>query len=175
MRQVVEDGLVIALVDPRMVDYKGQRFSLGGVHDQDFGQQVNAVYQVCVCVNISAACLGYHVCTFAQMIRILYMARLYLLMQCRQACVIKRHSSAHQHIQDHAKAPHIDFGASVVASLQQFRGSKVEGAAKGVQESAGRVNVGQSKVDNLDFLVVGDEDVFNLEVSMHNGVSVAIV
>ena len=96
-------------------------------------------------------------------------------MELRHALIVKGDFATNKDVQDDAKTPDIDFRTSVLSSLQEFRGSKVQASAEGFEEAPGRKEVAETKVDDFDVTGLADENVFDLQVSMCNTVPVAVV
>jgi hypothetical protein len=96
-------------------------------------------------------------------------------MECWHALIVKWHLSADQNVEDNAETPHIHLGAGVCLCLQQFRGGKVEATAKGLQVPARSKQITQAKVDDFDVTSLADENVLNLQVTVHNAVAMAVV
>lgn len=113
--------------------------------------------------------------TTRQPTRIVHVTLLNLCVECRHTLVIKWYLAADKDVQYDAKAPYIYLGSLVCPSLKQFRGGKVEAAAKRLEMSTGSKQITQAKVDDLDVTILIDENVLNLEVAVYDAVSVTIV
>lgn len=87
-----------------------------------------------------------------------------LRMQSRHALVIERNLAAHQNVENNAKTPYIDFGASVYFCVEEFGCCEIEGSTEGGEVSHGVEEVGQSKVNYFDVAGLGNEYVFNLQI-----------
>ena len=105
------------------------------------------------------------------------MALFDLGVQLRHALIVEGHLTTHQHIEDDAKAPDIDLGPRVLLGLQQLGGGKVEAAAVSLELPIllWREEVAQAEIDDLDVASFANQNVLNLEVPVHDAVSVAIV
>lgn len=103
------------------------------------------------------------------------MALLNLCMQLWHTLVVKGNLSTHQNIEDDSKAPDVDLWTGVLFGLQQLWSRKVQAAAKGLKQALGRKKVAQSEIDNLNIARLTDEYVLDLQVPVHDTVSVAVV
>lgn len=84
--------------------------------------------------------------------------------QGRHALVVEGYFAAYEDVKDDAEAPHVDLGSRVGFGVEQLGRGKVERPAKGAEVRRRRVEIRQTKVDDLDVARLGDENVFNLEV-----------
>lgn len=91
--------------------------------------------------------------------------------------IVKWNLSAHQDEKDNSEAPDVDFGACVRLRLQQLRGGEVETAAVGLEPPVfiRGEEVAKTKIDDLDVASLTDQDIFYLQVPMHNTVAMAVV
>lgn len=108
--------------------------------------------------------------TFTQMVWVsVNLSGLDLGMQCRQTCIIKRHLAAYEDIKNNTETPNIDFGTGIMPCLQQLRCSEIQGPTERAQQSLGRVNVGQAKINNFDVLVASNQDIFYFQICPKKG------
>lgn len=103
------------------------------------------------------------------------MTLLDLCVQLWHTLVVERYLATHQDVENDAKAPHVHFWSCVLFGLQKLRSSKVETATKRFELVSGREQIAEAKIDNLNVASLADEDVLDLEVSMDDAVSVAVV
>jgi len=96
-------------------------------------------------------------------------------MQLGHALVVEWYFAAYKNVEHDAKTPHVNFRPSVLLRLQKLWCSKVQTATECLQMVSRAEQVRQSKVDDFDIASLADEDVFNLQVSVHNAVAVAII
>lgn len=90
--------------------------------------------------------------------------------------VVEGDFAAHQNIDDDSEAPYVHLGAGVRLCLQQLGGGEIQAAAEGLETvTAGAEEVAQTKVDNLDVVVLADQYVLDLQVSVHDAVPMAVV
>ena len=68
--------------------------------------------------------------------------------------VVERQAAAEQGVQNHAAGPDVHFRAGVHPPRDDFRGSVVGGAAGCVEKATIHQKVGQSKIRDLDVVVL---------------------
>ena len=78
---------------------------------------------------------------------ILNQSPLDLCMQCRHALIVERNLATDQNIENDAKAPHVYLGSGVNLGVEEFRGGKIERAAKCTKVARGIVKIGEAEVD----------------------------
>jgi len=78
--------------------------------------------------------------------------------------IVKRDFATNEDIQHHTKTPNIDLWARVDLGIKQLRCSEVKGAAESGKVADWVVEVGKSKIDDLDVACLRDKDVLNLEI-----------
>jgi hypothetical protein len=59
--------------------------------------------------------------------------------------------------------------------LEQFRCSKVQASAKRFQQCLRREEVAQPEIDDLDVASLADENILNLQIPMHDTISVTVI
>lgn len=96
-------------------------------------------------------------------------------MQLRHALVIERHLATDQNVENNTETPNINFRAGVLPCLEQFGGCKVQTAAERLQKASWRKQIAETKVDNFDITRLADQDVLDLQVSMHDAVPVTVI
>lgn len=88
--------------------------------------------------------------------------------------VLKWHLARQQSVENDAEGPNIDLGAAV-AFIGQNLGSGVSWRAdKGAHESVLKKHVGEAKVGDFDGVALGQKQVFQLEIAVHNAIAVAV-
>ena len=78
--------------------------------------------------------------------------------------------SSDERVEDDAHAPHIHFGSWVLDPLDHFWGHVARRTTEGVQQTVFLVEVGEAKVRDFDVVVLVNEKVFGLQVSVGDGV-----
>lgn len=96
-------------------------------------------------------------------------------MELWHALVVEGDFAADEDVEDDSETPDIDFGASILSCLQQFRSSKVQTAAEGPQVIARRKEIAEPKIDDLDVSSFADQDILDFEVPMHDAVPVTVI
>lgn len=115
------------------------------------------------------------VLTTGQPIWVVHEPFLYFGVERRHALIVKRYLSTNEYIEHNAKAPHVDFGAGIGPGLQQLRRGKIKTSAESLQMAARCEEIAQAKVNDFDITSLADEYVLDLQVSMHDAVSMTIV
>lgn len=96
-----------------------------------------------------------------------------LRVQGRHGLIVEWHFATDQHVENDAKAPHVDFGPSVDFGVQQLWRSKIQRPAEGGKVRMGRVQIRQAEVDNLDVSSFTDENVLDFQVYKGDNQSVS--
>lgn len=107
--------------------------------------------------------------------RIFHNTLLDLGMQLRHTLIVKRYFAAYQNIQDDTKTPNIDLWPEICLGLEQLWGCKVERATESLQQALGSECVAQAEINDLNVTSLTDENVFDLEVAVHNAVPMAVI
>mmetsp|Transcript_7285 Transcript_7285/g.26071 ORF Transcript_7285/g.26071 Transcript_7285/m.26071 type:complete len:273 (+) Transcript_7285:1135-1953(+) len=103
------------------------------------------------------------------------MAALDLLEEVGDALVVEGQRAAEQRVQDDATAPHVHLRARVHEAGDDLGRRVVGRAARGAQERAILHHVRQAEVSDLDVVVLVQQQVLRLEVSVHHLVEVAVL
>lgn len=85
-------------------------------------------------------------------------------MQGRHALIVKGYFTADEHVEHDPKTPDIDLRSRIHPGVQELGCSKVERSAKRREVVVRRIEIAQSKVDDLDVAGLGDQDVFDLQI-----------
>ena len=97
-----------------------------------------------------------------------------LFEQIRDVLVVERQLPAQQHKQDHAAAPDIHLGAGVQLPADDFGSGVVWRSARSLKEVTVGHDVAEAEVGNLDVQVRVEEQVFWLQIAMHDLVAMAV-
>lgn len=85
-------------------------------------------------------------------------------MQGRHALIVEGYFTADEHVKHNPETPDIDLGSRIHPGVQELRRGKVERSAKRREVVVRRIEIAQSKVNNLDIACLGDQDIFNLQI-----------
>ena len=96
-------------------------------------------------------------------------------MQCWHTLIVKWYLATDQDVQHNPKTPNIDFRSCVRLCLQQLWRCKVQTPAKRLQMAGRSKQVTQAKINDLNIARLTYQDVLDLEVSVNDAVSMAIV
>ena len=85
------------------------------------------MFAFCIICCQGEVLIGFKSCqrTGAQPDRVFDKTAFNLRMQSGHALVVEWHLSAHQHVQNDAKTPHINFGTGVDSCIEELRGCEV--------------------------------------------------
>jgi hypothetical protein len=78
--------------------------------------------------------------------------------------VVKWNFATNEDIQYHTKTPNIDLWTRVDLGIKQLGCSEVKGTTESGEVAHWVVEVGKSKIDDLDVARLRDKDVLNLEI-----------
>ena len=96
-------------------------------------------------------------------------------MKLRHALVIKRYLAAYQNVENNTETPDIDFGPGVLSCLEQLWSSKIKTTTEGFQETSGREEVAETKVDDFDITRLADQDVLDFQITVNDAVAMTVI
>jgi hypothetical protein len=106
---------------------------------------------------------------------IIDVALLDLGVQLRHTLVVKGYLATDQDIENDAKAPDIYFGTCVLLGLQQLWCGKIQAATKRREQALWREEIAQPEINDLDIPRLTDENILDLQISVHDTIPVAVV
>lgn len=98
-----------------------------------------------------------------------------LCMQLWHALVVKWHLSTDQDIENDTKTPDVYFRPCVLFGLEELGGGKVQTTAECLELVPRREEVAKPKINNFNVPSLADKNVLDLEVTVDDAVSVAVV
>ena len=108
-------------------------------------------------------------------LRHVVLAILDLVKEMRQVIMIEGKSTSEEGVENDPAGPDIGRSAVIVAAHHDLRSSVVRAAAGGAEEVRLSLPGSHSEVNNLDVLVVVEEQVLGLQVSVTDALSVYVI
>lgn len=92
----------------------------------------------------------------------------YFLVKLRRIRVLEGQKAADESVQDDSAAPQVNFIASVLQARNHLWGRVARTAARGLKQLVLREGVGEPEVYNLDVVLMVEQQVFGLQISVHD-------
>lgn len=96
-------------------------------------------------------------------------------MKLWHALIIERNLATDQNIKNDTEAPNVNLRARVLSCLQKFWRGEVEASTESFETVARREKIAQPEVNDFDVSSFADKNVLNLQVPMHDTISVTVV
>ena len=89
--------------------------------------------------------------------------------------IVERNFTTNEDVKYNTKTPNIYLWTCILLSLKQFRCGEVQASTEGLEMAFGREEIAKTEVDDFDISSFANQNVFDFQVPVHDGISVAVI